>query len=188
MFGLCVSEKWRSSILQRCPTQSSSSPHGVFMVSRWWVFQGAIPSSTYSVRIFTTSKIRQLRCPCVFQDKHLLTSMLEKQRYAYLWKHLLLISCSEQLLELESNPASPNSILPLQPNSAISLRWTCRLVVSFHPSCFFQAVMLADRGCIFMSFCESFKILLSPGLRMDWWRLLCPQIVASGLKKRKKKY
>lgn len=31
------------------------------MVSRWWVFQGAIPSSTYSVRIFTTCKSYTLR-------------------------------------------------------------------------------------------------------------------------------
>lgn len=46
------------------------------------------------------------------------------------------------------------------------LRWTCPLVASLYPYSFIQAPMLEIHRCIFRSFCESFNVLLSPGLRL----------------------
>lgn len=74
MFELSVSERWRSSTLQRCLIQSSSSPHGAFMVSRWWVFKGTIPSSVfsfyYTYSVFLRSEFLLLYCTVLYCSVH----------------------------------------------------------------------------------------------------------------------
>lgn len=83
------------------------------MVSRWWVFQGAIPSSTYSVRIFTTSKsytLRKsdkLRHPKVFQNKHL-------QLWSFKNKDMHVFENISFWSDVQSSSWNGNQTLPVQ--------------------------------------------------------------------------